>query len=311
MKRYLLILLALVAGLAAGAQKVKTVEGTFTYTGSDNESRRDCMARALEYARLDALAREFGTNVTSDIVQQENVGGQLDGTYFDARSETSVRGEWIADDGEPKYEFSMSPDGLLIVKCTVKGRAREISNQGVEFTATVLRNGMTEREAATEFRSGDQMSLFFRAPTDGYISVFLFDETGTVFTLLPYMGNRSGQMAVEGDTDYVFFNLDFYRKQLKLDGTHPIEKLGEPDVMVMTTGAEVERNVLLVLFSPNPFTGGIGHGSGNIQIDYGNRRQELTLPRSMRREEFNKWLTKTQTADKRMTSFKQNILIRK
>ena len=158
--------------LAAWAADVKTVRGEYTFYGDASDSPADCRRQALEGARLQALAKEFGTVVSQDVYQRETMTEQGESVYFSSLNATEVKGEWLGDIEEPVYETSVDTDGHIVVKCTVKGRARAISNSASEFDAMILRNGTETKFADTHFRNGDDMYLSFRSPADGYLAVW-------------------------------------------------------------------------------------------------------------------------------------------
>lgn len=282
--RKLLIILTALLPLSLCAAKPKKVQGEFRYVGTENQTIAECKRLALEAARLDALAREFGTQISQDIVQQETVSSSGESTLFDARSQTSVKGEWIADEGEPEYKVEMSQDGAPIVYCRVKGTAKELTNDAVEFTCRPLRNGSPD----TNFHSGDRLTLEFRAPTDGFIAVFLIDAAGTAYTLLPYLANTSGQVSVNRGTDYVFF-----------DPERAAKGSDEVDEMILLTEEDLERNELLIAFSPKPFTRPNDAGNGS------------EVPRSLSRNDFNRWLTNCKGKDSRFSTQTFNLIIKK
>ena len=59
------------ATTAVAASPVKTVKGEYTYYGDKATSPAECKRLALEGARLDALAKEYGTIVTQDVLQAD------------------------------------------------------------------------------------------------------------------------------------------------------------------------------------------------------------------------------------------------
>ncbi len=282
MRLKLFILSALCPLLLLAAKPVK-VSGEFRYIGTENQTIAECKRLALEAARLDAMAREFGTKITQDIIQQDIVSSSGENSLFDARSHTSVNGEWIADDGEPQYKVEMSSDGAPIVTCKVKGTARELTNESVDFYAQPLRNGSADEN----FRSGDRLTLKFKTPVKGYVAVFLIDDKGTAYTLLPYLANTSGLFAVDKSTEYTLF-----------DPNSPTKGPDEVDEIILMTDQPIERNVLQVLFSPKPFTRPNDSFNGD------------EAPRSLSQSDFNRWLTSCKSNDPRFSSRTYNLIIK-
>ncbi len=272
----LLMMLGLSTPWSSGAS-FKTVKGEFTYYGDKNESREVCRRQALEGARLQALAKEFGTVVTQDTYQADRVTEREESTYFSSLSSTAVKGEWIADDGEPEFTYSLDNDGCYIVKCKVTGKAREISNEATEFAASVLRNGTDLKNADTNFRSGDDMFLHLRTPVDGHVAVFLQDESNRVYSLLPYQAHNSTDVKIKRNRDYVFF-----------DSSRGEPDHGTVDELQLTTDALMERNRVYVIFSPNPFSRAVD----TFVAD--------NIPRMLTYDEFTKWLSRVRRNDPKM-----------
>lgn len=192
---------------------------------------------------------------------------------------SEVKGEWIETLGEPDIVRSFGEDGSLIVHVTVKGRIREITNARVDFQAKVLCNGTDLKFERTNFRSGDDLYLYFKSPTDGYLNVYLLDEVSqTVYCLLPYRSSGQGAVKVEHDVPYIFFS------KAKAEGdTSGI------DEYVMTCSRSSERNVLYVMFSTNEFT------KANLES------AEELRPRQTEWEDFQEWAVKCRNRDKNLT----------
>lgn len=268
------------------AQRTEKVCGEYTYYAEGNQSPNEAKRAALEGAKLQAIANEFGTVISQSTTQRETAADGRESSYFSQLNASEVKGEWIEDIGEPEYDISFVQD-MLVVKCKVCGRAREISNEAVEFTATVLRNGMEARFADVNFRSGDDMYLLFRSPADGYIAVYLVDETPSAYCLLPYIANASGQHPVKHDKEYIFFASDHAQNGEKVDE------------YTLTCNNDIERNQLYVIFSPKPFTKAL------------DAQMSETLPRQLTYEDFNKWLGDKRKRDTKMGVKVMHIEIKK
>lgn len=279
MRIYRFILLAVIAAFASAisihADNVKKVKGEYTFYGDSNHSLEECRRRALEGARIEALKAEYGTTVSNDTYSHDTTEGD---SYFSSLSATEVRGEWIADDGAPEYEVSIDNDGHYIVKCRVAGRARAIGNEAVDFEAVTLRGGNNINARATSFESGDDMRLFFRAPVDGTVAVFLVDDRRTVWNLLPYTGDGAGEMRTRHGKDYVFFSAE------RPDG---VSESSIVDELVMTTDREAERNELYVVFSPKTFS-------------LPDMKSSDGVPSSLPLDSFNRWLADSRRRDAKM-----------
>lgn len=272
----LLILISLIIPLTLCAQRVQRVCGEYIYYAEENESLNEAKRAALERARLNALAREFGTVISQNTMMRDVAVDGKENSYFSQLSAIEVKGEWIEDVGEAEYETSFEQE-TLIVKCKVCGKARELSNDAVDFTATILRNGTEERFADTDFRDGDDMFLLFHAPVDGYVAAYLVDENPTAYCLLPYMADTDGQQSVKHGEEYIFFSPNKTR-----------EKSDIVDEYTLTCNNSREHNQVYVIFSPKPFTKAL-----DSQVNDG-------IPRQLDFEEFQKWLSTCRKRDTRM-----------
>lgn len=269
---------AIIGSVSEASSEVRKVKGSYTYYGDKNDSPAMSKRKALEGARLEALAAEYGTIVSQDLLQSARSGVDGEGSKFLALSSTEVKGEWIADDGEPVYTVCLGEDDCLIVSCTIAGTAKRISNEAVDFEVLALRNGTTKGNSATEYHDGDQLFLWFSAPTDGYLAVFLMTEGGEVVKLLPYRSDSSQEVHVKKGYDYVFF-----------DDTRHQGDFGEIDTFEVTVDEEVEFNKMYVVFSPNRFSTPAMHPAPTVQ----------SLP-FVTETEFSKWLVRNRKADPRM-----------
>lgn len=273
--KQLIILLLSGLSLSLCAQNVRRVSGEFTYYAEGNETLNQAKIKALEGAKLKALAKEFGTLMSQDTYSEETANNGEESSYFSQMTSSEVKGEWLEDLTEPEYSIEFVQD-MLVVKCKVSGKAREISNESIDFESKILKNGTEKRNEDVRFKRGDNLYLSFRSPSDGYVAVYYVDETPTAFCLLPYMSNITGQQKVKRGKDYVFFSSDNSKTE------------GVVDELRITCDKDVEHNRVYVIFSPNPFTKAIDEQVS----DY--------LPRQLRYEDFAKWLNKNRKRDPKM-----------
>lgn len=287
MNRFLFFLQLLAFSLAVHAQKVQKVTGTYTYYAPENVTMEEAKRTALERAKQSAIADAFGTVVSqnnSTVLTNEN--GKSD-TRFLSLGGSEVRGEWIETTKEPEYKISYDKE-MLVVAVTVSGRIREIVNAGVDVVAKILRNGTEEKFESSEFRSGDDMYLYFQSPVDGYLTVYLLDETiQEVFCLLPYRASGEGAYKIEHDKPYVLFSVE-------KEARNP----NEVDEYTLTCSRDKEFNDLYIIFSPNPFTKANSMDAMNEM-----------LPRQLSYEEFQKWLVKIKKMDVQVKCLEKSILI--
>lgn len=256
--------------------KVKKVSGRFTYYADKSDSPASAKRKALEGARIDAISKEFGTIVSQDIQQADRIGAEGEETKFFSLSASEVKGEWIADDGEPSYEVGLDKDDNLVVTCVVKGTAKEITNEAVDFEALALRNGTSKGNAATDYQDGDNLFMYVSAPCDGYLGIYLLDEAGNVITMFPYSQDSRQECRLKKGYDYVLFDPD--KKE---------NAFGEIDAFGIAAPEEIEFNKLYVVFSPTAFS----HPLTRTGTDGLRRTAE---------SDFSKWLVKSRRNDPKM-----------
>jgi len=276
MKHFLVITLTLFS-LTVLAQKTKTVEGEYTYHAPENVTLEQARRTALERAKIQALADEFGTIVSqTELSRVENVNGKSDVNFLSFGG-TEVKGEWIETIGEPIYNIRYEGN-MLVITCKVRGKAREIVTAQIDLTAKILRNGTEEKFESAEFRNGDDLYLLFQSPVKGYLAVYLMDADGQAFCLLPYRKQTEGIYPIKANQRYVFFN----------ERLAPSSERPQVDEYVMTTERSSEYNQIYVIFSTNQFSkavdGGVREG----------------LPRELSQEDFHRWLAKCRKSDKDM-----------
>lgn len=277
MRKFLSIFILLFIPCTFFAQKTKKVCGEYIYYVPSNQSLEQAKNIALDRAKLQALAYEFGTIVSqtnSTVITNEN--GKTDNRFF-SLSGSEVKGEWIENDGDPQYEITYEQN-MLVVKCNVCGRAREIKNSSIDFKAMILRNGTSERFISKEFHDNDYMYLLFQAPVDGYVAAYLIDETPTAFCLLPYQNDSDGQQKVIHGQQYVFFSPEMAKEEINL-----------VDQYSLACSGTVEHNQIYVIFSPTPFVKAVDNIGGKY------------MPRQLDYMKFKEWLSNCKKLDPKMS----------
>ena len=282
-----MILLFPLTVAAQHSHKVR-VTGKFTYHGETTDSYLECKAKALEGARIAAIAKKFGTFISQTTSQALSYDDGQEHQFFSQISENELRGEWIEDIGEPEYE-ELPLNGEWHITCTITGYAREYTNTA-EFDVITLRNHPDIKDAETHFVSDMNMYLYFEAPADGYVAVYLVDETPEAYCLLPYMNDRDGQYQVKGGKEYIFFS--------DAHATSPEEK-SIIDTYFLTTTKTIERNKLYIIFSKSPFTKAVDHDGGE------------NIPRKLDFESFSHWIGRQRAHDSEMGVRVLNLEIKK
>lgn len=270
------------------AQQVKKVVGTYTYYAPEEVSLDRAKRTALERAQISAIAEAFGTDISQhNSTRVTNKNGHSDVDFL-SLSSSEVKGEWIETIGEPEYTIHYQ-QGMLVVKCTIKGNIREIVSAAIDIKAKVLRNGTEDRFESSEFRSGDDMYLSFQSPVDGYLAIYLLDDNGDAFCLLPYRNQTDGIQKIAANTPYIFFS----EKDVALADRMIV------DEYTLTCEHNTENNQIYIIFSPNIFVKANDFDMGEY------------LPREIEARVFQRWLAKVRRKDKYLNFCSKQITITK
>ena len=287
-KKYLCCFICIVFSICCFSQKIKTVDGEYTYVVPENVNLDKAKYIALERLKIQLIEEEFGATVSqsnSTLVKNNNGKSDVD---FVSIGGSEVNGEWIETIGTPRYNIYYEKD-MLIVSVKAKGRIREIISTAVDVKSLVLRNGIEDRFESDTFKSGDDLYISFQSPTNGYLVVYLVDTEQRAFCLLPYQNMKEGSFNVEANKRYVLFSTQTAASELK----------PYVDEYTMTCTHDQEINQLYVIFSTSPFVKAIDD------------KLEKELPRELSNEDFQKWLAKYRTRDTNMVVKKTTITIRK
>lgn len=287
-KKYLCCFICIVFSICCFSQKIKTVDGEYTYVVPENVNLDKAKYIALERLKIQLIEEEFGATVSqsnSTLVKNNNGKSDVD---FVLIGGSEVYGEWIETIGTPRYNIYYE-NNMLVVSVKAKGRIREIISTAVDVKSLVLRNGIEDRFESDTFKSGDDLYISFQSPTNGYLVVYLVDTEQRAFCLLPYQNMNEGSFNVEANKRYVLFSTQTASSELK----------PYVDEYTMTCTHDQEINQLYVIFSTSPFVKAIDD------------KLEKELPRELSNEDFQKWLAKYRTRDTNMVVKKTTITIRK
>lgn len=287
-KKYLCCFICIVFSICCFSQKIKTVDGEYTYVVPENVNLDKAKYIALERLKIQLIEEEFGSTVSqsnSTLVKNSNGKSDVD---FVSIGGSEVNGEWIETIGTPRYNIYYEKE-MLVVSVKAKGRIREIISTAVDVKSLVLRNGIEDRFESDTFKSGDDLYISFQSPTNGYLVVYLVDTEQRAFCLLPYQNMKEGFFNVEANKRYVLFSTQTASSEIK----------PYVDEYTMTCTHDQEINQLYVIFSTSPFVKAIDD------------KLEKELPRELSNEDFQKWLAKYRTRDTNMVVKKETITIRK
>lgn len=277
MKKLFLLLSFIFLVVSVHAQKLKTIEGEYTYHAPENVTLEQAKMTALDRAKIQALADEFGTIVSqynTTVVENRNEQSYID---FSSIGGSDVKGEWIETLGEPIYHIMYEGD-MLVVSVKVKGKAREIISAGIDIKAHVLKNGIEDRFESDQFVSGDDLYVSFQSPVKGFLAIYLIDANRQAYCLLPYRAQQDGIYIISANQRYLFFN----------EKTAPQNEQEIVEEYVMTCEQNMERNNIYIIFSPNKFIKAVDRDKGEV------------LPRELPYEDFQQWLTRCRKHDEKL-----------
>lgn len=105
-----LLLLAVIVPFMVGslhAQEIRTVNAAYTYYVPETVSLTEAKHTALQRAKIQAIADEFGTavsQVNATRVMNSSGNSSID---FMSVGNSDVKGEWIETIGEPTFDISV------------------------------------------------------------------------------------------------------------------------------------------------------------------------------------------------------------
>lgn len=293
MNKYILnILISFFLGLFSvnlSAQRIVTGKGTYSYPVPESKSIDEAKIIAIEKARLQVIADNFGTVVDMSTMTEVRNVNDMSSVEMISYGESEVKGEWIEDISEPVFAISYE-QGKLFLTITVEGKIREIVSADIDFKAKVLRNGVEERFEGYDFKDGDDLYLSFISPIDGYLAVYLYNGEDDTYCLLPYIAQSEGCFNIRRNRQYILFS-----SEKVSEGILP----NMVDEYNMTASSSKEVNLIYIIFSPNRFTKALDDGSDEY------------LPRSLDYKSFQKWLIKNRNRDKEMRVQRKTITISK
>ena len=291
MSKYILLYIFLLLFIPSFAQELKTVSAEYIYYAPETMPIIEAKKNALERAKIKAIEEEFGSIVSqTNTTALSNINGESDTRFFSLGG-SDVKGEWIETIGEPQYGDIFYKDNMLVVPCRVKGKVREMQYSAIDFVAKPLRNGIEQRFESYQFKEGDDLFLYFKSPVDGFLSVFLVDETSEiVYCALPYRNSDGNPKQIKADKEYILFsakNCDNEEKSIV-------------DEYVMTASNDLEYNDFYILFSTEPFSKAV------LQS-----QEDTSLPKTLNWHDFQKWLAKARIKNSKLSLSKIILTISK
>jgi hypothetical protein len=227
------------------SQEISTVKGSCKIKIESNMSLDEAKKLAMECARKNALADAFGTKIIQNEISRtqsitQNTDIQSKSTY-NAIANTEINGEWVETIGEPTYNKFTGDNGDVFIECTIKGKVRPLKKIAINFEAYPLAKMSDIKSKTFTFNNNQDLYFYFKASKDGYLNIYLDDNTN-VYQLLPYKNNNQINYPVKAEKDYYFFQKAY--KNLPDDVV---------DELVVGTNIQVEQNSIIIMFSPQPF----------------------------------------------------------
>ena len=264
------------------SQELIKAQGSSQQVLEDDLSKEELKIELLFMAKLDAIEKQFGSIIEQESRVEINEGG----TFFNIVGDRYLKGEWLNTTKENfKEEYrkvkSRGKDKMeLWISCEIEGWIREMEKPEVAFEFTTT-NCPDKLCRTTDFYDGESMLLYFKSPVEGYLSVFSV-ENENVYRLLPYQqipADFGPALPVEADKEYLFFSTD--------DAHNSYTEIpsGFADELIMTTELNEEYLYLYVIFSQNIFNKpGLDYSSSGT-------RNDLIVPASLKKQEFETWLS--------------------
>lgn len=275
-----ILFIFMVAGCPALiAQKLSTVSGKAQIRLEDNMSLDEAKANVRQQAIINAIEDAYGTYVEQDASSYIENGK----TSFRIIGNTRVKGEWLRTLDESFSEFQKKIKGTKPVKketwisCEIRGEAREVTRPSIDFKFLPL--NCTDPACRTyDFENGEPFYLYFNTPREGYLNIYMSQEDGKVYRLLPYKAMNHSYpdgVPVKPDSEYIFFapgEKFNYFADLSYQAV---------DEMIMEASEDKEVMNLYVVFSPEKFD-----KPGLVRSD----AAHPDVPDYLSEREFNEWL---------------------
>ena len=299
-KPFLVLIIVNLTLMSAFAQKTVRTSGEAQLEFTRDKSRAEVEKEAKDQAVINAIEKEFGSVVIqSNATYLENINTREKTethSAFHMFANRTVKAEVLKEE-EPVFtdltgvkEVDGREVRYTMIKCEITILAREVITPPVEYKAFPLAC-LNINCRKTEFRDNEDLYFYFKSPLSGYLTIFL-DDAGNSYRLLPYREMPAAYecgVPVEADKEYFFFSND-----------EQYEYFGEGKSVnrryTLFTRKTFESNHLYVIFSKVPLN----------KPELVSLRQDglltpeeiaggITLPKSLRSEDFQKWLNRIRT----------------
>ena len=262
--------------LSAQKSKITTTSGTAQIKQEDNISKEEVLIKVEQLAIIDAITNAFGTYVE----QEANLTIESGKSSFNIVGTTKVKGDWIETLDKKIYEEPReikSENGKrqeTWITCKIKGKAKEATPKANIEVYTLSYPNIASK--STDFKSGDNLYLYFKSPVDGYLSIYL-DDGKNIYKILPYQNMESEScLKVNADKEYIFFSKI---KEHNYFGN-------SVDELELFTPLKSELDKLHILFSEKKYLKPRLTDARELEGGY-------VLPKSSSRQQSADWLAET------------------
>lgn len=280
MKYAINLILLLLFSATLQAQRVATVCGEYRYTVPGEIPLNRAKQIAIDKARNEAIANEFGQVVSQSTNTTIHGSGTQSSVQSDSYASTESKAIWLSDTKEPEVSIAYEND-VMVITASVCGKARELKTAEVELRMQVLNNGFE----SDQFRSNDKVSILFKSPVSGYVAVFFRDDNaGIISCMLPYENEDGTAREVKSNKEYTYLST--------ADLIYPYQ-----EETILVTDKTVEFDTFILVFSKKDFS--------MPSSEAGEFVPELSV------EDFQKWLRKNRINDETMQTIEKSIQIHK
>jgi hypothetical protein len=281
-------------GVFAQQGDIVVINGSAQVEYPDSKSKQQVESEALEMAEINALEGAFGRAVVesnSTYLKNLTTGEKVEtSTVFNMVANTLVKGE-VVEIIEKKFEEIPGIrmiDGKKVnvrdLKCTIRLKARELSESQPDFTAFPM-GCLNIKCRMTDFKNNDPLYLYFKSPSNGYLTIFL-DDGNKCQRLLPYSQmkeNFEDGAPVIADKEYFLFSDDknhtYFGNEFKADE------------YFMVAESMHDQNRIFLIYSSTPIPKpGLKSGAGIDDLSESEKKDGWKVPKSIGSEDFQRWL---------------------
>jgi hypothetical protein len=299
-----IVLLILAGSNHVTGQKILNATGSCQLRIESSMSLDNAKKEALACAQKDALSKAFGTKIIQEDIMRSSTqsnGQQIKGaTSYQSIGKSELGGEWLETTGTD-FKRQTNDAGDEFLTCVVSGKVRELKRKAVSFQSFPVFMAGDKTTRTEEFNNDQHFYLYFKAPRNGHVSIYLDDGKNT-FQLLPYKTSDQVCFPVNADQEYYFFSRNHPTVQI------PLQTNTKIDEMQLTTDAELERNSVYIIFSSENIDKPLLE-SDNGMLSGTDRIQGYTVPKYTPTEKFIEHLQQLRKANGNIEVLKIGISI--